>query len=226
MKQSKILFVVTGTTKGLGSDIFRMLVEEKQNILTINRSPFEYENNLVFDFSEVEKIEASLLPHLREKMQGYESIVMILNAALVDPIKEVGNYGSDAIIKIVNTNVVSQILLSNFLVKENKQGVIAHVSSGGINFNLQGLGLYTSTKIATHKFFDIANEEETKMTFLNFDPGTMNTQMTEKLRDDSNDFQQQSREYLCKKLEEKTYKPTQKSARELLDLIDGKLESH
>jgi len=226
LKQSKVLFVVTGTTKGLGSDIFRMLVEEKQNILTINRSPFEYENNLVFDFSEVEKIEASLLPHLREKMQGYESIVMILNAALVDPIKEVGNYDSDEIIKIVNTNVVSQILLSNFLVKENKQGVIAHVSSGGINFNLQGLGLYTSTKIATHKFFEIANAEETKMTFLNFDPGTMNTKMTEKLRDDSNDFQQQSREYLYKKLEEKTYKPTQKSARELLDLIDGKLESH
>lgn len=219
MKKNEILFIVTGTTKGLGYDIFMTLLEQEQNILTINRSPFDYDNNISFDFSEIDKLESMLLPNLKEKIQDYQTVVMILNAALIDPVKKVGNYESADVIRIVNTNVLSPILLSNFLVKENKKGVIAHVSSGGIKLNLEGLGLYTSTKIATHKFCDIANVENTQLHFLNFDPGTMNTQMTERLRDESNDFQQQSREYLCQKLEEETYKPTKESAKELLDLI-------
>jgi benzil reductase ((S)-benzoin forming) len=219
MKKNEILFIVTGTTKGLGYDIFMALSEQEQNILTINRSPFDYENNISFDFSEIDELESMLLANLKEKIQAYQTVVMILNAALVDPVKKVGNYESADVIRIVNTNVLSPILLSNFLVKENKKGVIAHVSSGGIKLNLEGLGLYTSTKIATHKFCDIANAENTQLHFLNFDPGTMNTQMTEKLRDDTNDFQQQSREYLCQKLKEETYKPTKESAKELLDLI-------
>jgi len=219
MENEETLFIVTGTTKGLGQDIFTLLAEQDKAILTINRSAFAYENNLTFDFSEVENIETDLLPVLQEKIEGYKHIVMILNAALVDPIKEVGNYESEEAIKIVNTNFLAPVLLSNFLIKQNKKGLIAHVSSGGIRFNLEGLGLYTSTKIATHKFFDIANVEKRGMHFLNFDPGTMNTQMTEKLRDDRNDFQQQSKEYLAQKLEEQTYKLTKDSAKELLDLI-------
>jgi benzil reductase ((S)-benzoin forming) len=219
MKKDEILFIVTGTTKGLGHDIFMALSKQNQNVLTINRSSFDYTNNISFDFSEIGELESRLFPILKEKLQDHQTVVMILNAAVVDPVKEVGNYTNEEVIRIVNTNTLSPILLSNFLVKENKKGLIAHVSSGGIKLNLEGLGLYTSTKIATHKFFDIANLEDTGMSFLNFDPGTMNTQMTEKLRDEKNDFQQRSREYLCQKLEERSYKPTKQSAKELLDLI-------
>lgn len=219
MGKSETLFIVTGTTKGLGSDIFRILSEEQHNIVTINRSPFEYNQNIGFDFSNIDEMESKLFVELEQKIQGYSTIVMILNAAVVAPVKEVGNYESTDVIRIVNTNFLAPLLLSNFLVKQKKKGVIAHVSSGGIKLNLEGLGLYTSTKSGTHKFFEVANVENTSMNFLNFDPGTMNTQMTAQLRDEHNQFQENSRVYLCQKLEEESYKPTQQSAKELLDLI-------
>jgi len=219
MNQKETLFIITGTARGLGYDIFQSLLLEKQNIITINRSPFNYKYNITFDFSEIDKLESMLFPQLREEIKEYKSIIMILNAALIDPIKEIGHYETNDIIKIVNINTISPISLSNFIIKENKEGVIINLSSGGIDFNFEGLGLYTSTKIATHKFFNISNIEDTRMSFLNFDPGSMDTQMTKKLRDEKNHFQEKSRKYLWQKLEEQTYKSSKDSAKELLSLI-------
>lgn len=226
MLKKDVLFIITGTTRGLGKDIFESLMEADENILTINRSQFNYPENIVFDFSEIDKIEGILIPQLKLRIENYRTIVMILNAALIDPIKEIGNYAGSDVIRMINTNFISPVLLSNFLVQEKKEGVIVNLSSGGINFNFEGLGLYTSSKIATHKFFNIANIEDTKINFINFDPGSMDTQMTEKLRDEENHFQEKSRKYLWQKLEDKTYKPSKESADELLALISKNINTN
>ena len=219
MNKDELLFIVTGTTRGLGNSIYLELLEEQNNILTINKSYFKHNENIIFDFTEVDELERKLIPKLKEKIKNYKTIVMILNAGMINPIKEIGSYDTSDIINIFNANCISPIALTNFIVQENKKGVVLNVTTGGINYNFEGLGLYTASKNATHKCFDIANIEDTNMSFVNFDPGTMKTQMTDQLRDDKNHFQVKSREHLNNKMEENTFKSTNQSAQELLEII-------
>jgi len=223
MKMLKTLFIVTGTTQGLGLEIFNQLLLVSQNIVTINRSPFEYKNNILFDISKIENIENDLLVKLDDKMKFYEHVVLILNASRLEPVKEIGHYETSDIVKIVNANTISSLILANFMVKQKKQGILVNISSGGIDFDFEGLGLYTATKIATHKFFKISNIEKNNIEFINFDPGTMKTQMTGMLRDEKNHFQLESKKYLKQKEEENTFTSTSDSAKKVLKLVLGKM---
>ena len=223
MKIDKTLFIIIGTTQGLGFDIFNQLSTISENIVTINRSPFEYKNNINFDISDIDNIEKSLLSKLNELTKSYENLVLILNASIIEPVKEIGNYETHDIIKIVNVNILSSMILANFIVNQNKKGIVLNVSSGGIDFDFEGLGLYTATKIATHKFFSISNIENSNIEFINFDPSSMDTQMTISLKDKNNHFQVASRDYLMAKTRDKTFTSTKDSSAKLLKIIINKL---
>jgi len=223
MKIDKTLFIITGTTQGLGFDIFNQLSTISENIVTINRSPFEYKNNINFDISDIDNIEKSLLSKLNELTKSYENLVLILNASIIEPVKEIGNYETHDIIKIVNVNILSSMILANFMVNQNKKGIVLNVSSGGIDFDFEGLGLYTATKISTHKFFSISNIENNNVEFINFDPRSMDTQMTASLKDKNNHFQVASRDYLMAKTRDKTFTSTKDSATKLLKIIINKI---
>lgn len=190
------LFIITGTTQGLGKDIFFELEKSTVNIITINRSPFNYTGNIFFDFNNIEKMEEDLFTKLKDKIAQAENIIVILNAGIIDPILEIGNYENAEVLKIVNTNIISQILFTNFIVKQNKKGVAVNISSGAAHNDNKGLGLYSSSKSAMHRFFEISDREDTKMQFLNFDPGNMDTQMHEKLRSEDNQFESKYKEQL------------------------------
>ena len=188
MNDIETLFIITGITQGFGKDIFLELLKITENITTINRHSFNYKENIIFDLNHIENMESQLFPELNRRIKAYKNIVIILNAAMIDPVKEVGNYESSDILKIINTNVISSILLTNFVIKQKKKGIVVHLTSGGIDFNFQGLGLYLSSKIAINKFFEICEVEKNTMKFISFEPGSMNTQMTKKLRDKNNHF--------------------------------------
>lgn len=219
MDQSKTIFCITGTTQGLGNEVFSNLLEKSVEVVTINRRYFDHSENIIFDFNNIDKIESDLFSKLDDKFKNYKKIIFILNAAAIDPIKELGNYKHIDVLNIVNTNLISQVLLTNYVVKTEKESIIVNVSTGGTQYNFKGLGLYLSTKLALKKLFEISNIENNNVTFINYDPGTMNTQMVSKMRDTDNQFDVSSRIYLDKKNDENSFKCTKKSAEELINLI-------
>lgn len=218
------LFLVTGTTQGLGKYIFSVLKEITENIITVNRSPFNYADNIQFDFDNIEKIEGDLFLKLKERISQAENIIVILNAGIIDPIMEVGNYQSTEIFKIVNVNITSQILFTNFIVKQNKKGIIVNISSGSAHNANKGLGLYSLSKSAMHRFFEISEIENTMMSFLNFDPGNMDTQMHEKLRSEDNEFELRYKQQLKDQYKNGEMKTPQKSANRLISKLTHLME--
>ena len=218
------LFIITGTTQGLGKDIFAQLSRITENIITINRSPFHHSGNIIFDFSNIEKIENDLFSKLNNGIANFDNVIIILNAGIIDPIKEIGNYESSDVIKLVNINIVSQVLLTNFIVKQNKNGITINITSGSAHNTNKGLGLYSLSKSAIHRFFEISDKECTMMQFINFDPGNMNTQMHEQLRREDNHFELMYKKQLQKQYQNGDMKTPRESAQrlvnEILNLMD------
>lgn len=219
MKINETLFIITGTTQGLGKDLFLKLLKMTENIITINRSRFDYKKNLVVDLSDSHKVKNFLLLEMKQALQDFKNIVLVLNASMLDPIKEIGHYNPADILKIIDTNITSQILLTNCIVKQNKKGIAINITSGSAHLAFEGLGLYSLSKSAMYKFFEISDKEKTMMKFINFDPGNMNTQMQEKLRHDDSHFELTYKKHIQNQHDIGAIKTPEKSAQRLLDII-------
>lgn len=218
------LFIITGTTQGLGNDIFSELIKTTENIITINRSPFDHTGNIIFDLNNSENMEDDLLSKLNKRIVEYNNIILILNASRIDPIREIGQYDSSDVINIVNTNIISQVLLTNYIVKQNKKGIAINITSGSAHHAMVGLGLYSLSKSALHKFFEISEKEKTMMQFVNFDPGNMNTQMHKKIRHGDSQIESNYKKNLQKQYKNGDIKNSLESANRLIHEIANLME--
>lgn len=187
MKRS---ILITGSSKGLGEALVSKLLLDKKNIiLAVSRelsvkqieyttsefSHFQYDlfnNNLdpLFEF-----ISNSL---------DSEEFIFINNASQILPINTIGNFNNDEIEKIICLNVNTPIKIVNFLLQKygHKKLTFLNISSGAASHALSGWSLYCCTKSSIKMFFEVAEKEYVQHTFYTIDPGVIDTEMQNAIR--------------------------------------------
>ena len=173
-----ILFIITGTTQGLGKELERLF--SNNNILTLNRKLIN-NSNMVLDLSE-KNINLDEFNNIIDK---YEKIFFISNASIIKPIKNIRYITNDDLDISIHTNFINQAKIIMKIVQSNKKYSILNITSGAAFTSNTELSLYSSSKAAMHRFIEILKKEEINnpnaLYIDNFDPGRMQTEMQKDL---------------------------------------------
>jgi benzil reductase ((S)-benzoin forming) len=204
IKNRRSLFVIFGTTKGLGQALYNQCLSCNENdIITANRRAIKKKNartkEILIDLSKpIKKSKLSKIFSFAYQKLNYDNIYLVNNASVVEPIKPIGQVGSKNLTDSVYINFLNYTIIINEFIrktaklKANKN--IINITSGAATSAHHGLAPYCSTQSALEMFGQCIFLEQQKLKqikILNFRPGVMNTTMQAKLRTSSKkDFSQ------------------------------------
>ena len=184
--------ILTGATGGLGKALADVIVGERDTqLICLYRNQRKYEE---------------LFPYKTENMQGYfikkeddfsglrelvnpgrfDSLILILNAFSISPIKRVGDFEPKEIEEFLYGNLTRNVLLLNLVVQICKEHSInlriINLDSGAADFPLTGWGNYCAGKAYMNSFLSVVAEENPGFQIVSFDPGVINTNMQAGIR--------------------------------------------
>lgn len=198
-----VLFIVTGGSKGLGNKICMEILRRGHCVVNISRSKprlramlnlnesmqnfTHIKADLSKGLSSINKIKTQLA---QINLQNIKKIILINNAALIEPVGVLHNLDPQLINTHLVTNFVAPVLLTqscvNLALKKKKDIVVFNIGSGAAFRPIEGWSMYCSTKAGLKMFtenlaLDFARNKKVK--FFHFSPGVMDTQMQAKIRD-------------------------------------------
>lgn len=210
--------VLTGSTGGLGRDLAEELLNEKESELICmyrNKSKFEdvfhgkekriqgYLIKAEDDFSALEELMNS---------KNMESVILILNAFSIVPIKRIGDFNAREIEGFVYGNVTRNLLLLNSIVgvcKRKSIGLrIVNLDSGAADFPLTGWSNYCAGKAYMNSILSVILAENPEFQVVSFDPGVMNTDMQSEIRSVKSDVFDKVETFIEYKKENKLHEPS------------------
>lgn len=194
----KRVFIVTGTSRGLGRAIVNELINLENEVFCIQRKA-DLENHdklniIEFDLSKIDELPTLVdLIFKKINLKKTNSICLVNNAAVLNPIKPLFKLNQAEINYIIEVNLLSIIQLTSLVlnrinnVKINK--VVVNISSGAASKPIDGWTLYCVSKAAIEMFTKcLALEQERSIypaKIISFIPGIIDTKMQENIRNTS-----------------------------------------
>ncbi|MFG2036646.1 SDR family NAD(P)-dependent oxidoreductase [Dactylosporangium sp. NPDC048998] len=189
--------VITGVSRGLGAALFDVSSARGDRVMAVGRH-FTPEQQQLRDerpgdvtlFS-TDLADAHWLPDydvLRDFLRDADEVVLIHNAAVVEPIGAVGRLTTEAITNAIAVNLTAPAVLTNTFLRAAPREArvrLLFISSGAARRIIDGWALYCTTKAAGETFFDaVASQvrDDERITVANIDPGQMDTGMQENIR--------------------------------------------
>lgn len=192
MKRAVIL---TGASSGLGASILESLLFHQIPVFSISRSDIVTKNirQVNVDFSSPEDIESQLDSLFCNSISDFDDFFYIDNAGIIEPITQIGKMELSEIQNNLTINVISKIFIVNYLIKNlnSKLKLIINLTSGAANKNIDSWSLYSTSKLAMEGFYQRLKFENKQIEIINYDPGVVNTNMQQKIRNsefEKNDF--------------------------------------
>lgn len=187
------LFIITGTTKGLGKSFYTILSHNPDNIIiTINRSDIKNDKgnfNLCIDLAKItDKDIKNFKDLLKNKLTvNIKKIVFINNAFTMGELSKIDNLNSEDIIKSININLISSILLIKEYINVTKEialdKIVINITSGASKKPIDGWSIYCLSKSAIEMFIKSIGLEYSEYRCFNVEPGVMDTQMQSQIRE-------------------------------------------
>jgi len=184
----KKVFIVTGTTRGLGKEMVRLILEESPHkVISLSRSLTgdlsDQAHLFHFDIDLADTDISTLFPDIVSHLEA-DHVIFVNNAAMIEPIHTIGSLPEKDIIKHVKVNMISPMLLINRMVPFLETGNVTflNMSSGVVNNVIAGWSLYCSTKSAMKAYFETLAKEHADWEIKSIDPGIMDTGMQESIR--------------------------------------------
>ncbi|MCK4979719.1 MAG: (S)-benzoin forming benzil reductase [Candidatus Delongbacteria bacterium] len=207
-------YIITSTSRGLGEAIAKKLLN-KNNFLSCLSSTrnnqliaLSEEQNcnlhyIEFDLNKVNEID-NLMEEIFQKIdpENIGSINLINNAGTIKPIIAIEQHTSEEIINSFNVNLISPAMItSKFIAKTTGYSFekrIINISSGASKKPYDGWSTYCSSKAALDMFTQSVSVEQNKKEFpvkiVSFDPGIIDTDMHNEIRESNvEDFSQLER---------------------------------
>ena len=189
----KSLFVITGSSKGLGKGLVQALVNNEQHhLIGISRSGLQLLNenytDIRVDLSDTQELVLQL-----DKIfpsEDYERIVLVNNAGWIGQIGPFGRLDPKGIADLHAINVIAPAILMNAYVqkysKEIAEKIVINISSGAAEKNIDGWSGYGSSKAALNRMTEIAQEESRlnnyDIKYYALSPGIIDSPMQESIR--------------------------------------------
>lgn len=231
--------IITGASRGLGKATAELLLDHGYHVISVARSENEelaakasekgaYFTNIQYDLSDTDGI-AGLMVDIFQKINTgeAESIHLINNAGILDPIKPVERSSAREIKLNINVNLIAPMVMVSEFMKHaadlQAEKRIINISSGAGRHPVYGWGGYGSSKAGLDLFSQTISVEQREKTFpvksVSFAPGIIDTDMQKQIRSaDKEDFADVERFKEYK--EEKQLLPPEKVAEVLVYLIE------
>ena len=188
--------ILTGATGGLGKCLVDVIGKENLNELICvyrNEEKFsllreKYKDILGYKLSKEDRFE-KLFAFIRD--EETDSIVLILNAFSISPIKSVGDMTAEEIEMSVYGNVIRNHLLINATVKYCKTNAVKlrviNLDSGAADHPLTGWSNYCASKAYMNSLLSVVACENPDYEIVSVDPGVMDTDMQAEIRETKSD---------------------------------------
>jgi benzil reductase ((S)-benzoin forming) len=167
-----MLAVITGGTSGLGGELATQLRDAGYRVLTIGR-----QGNLLWDMSAPD---ARPRAEIRQAVAD-EDVLLIINAATIDPLGPIGTLQDDEIRTAVEVNYVSVAMLLADIAGLPASLHVALISTGAARRPIPGWSSYCATKAATEMLVDCFALENPDAIVTRIDPGVIDTPMQERI---------------------------------------------
>ena len=150
-------FIVTGSSSGIGKSITKTLIKNKIKVIGISRNK---DKNIIkskyFQSEEIDFSELKNIPMKIEKvLDQNEDVEGLISCAGVGYFGNIENFSVDKILGSINTNLLSHIILTKYLVpflkKKNKGKLIYIGSESALNGGKKG-SLYSAAKFGLRGF--------------------------------------------------------------------------
>ena len=186
-------YFITGTSFGLGKAIAEALLQrEDVFVYGISRTSsisHAHYKHLFADLSNPSQL-SSIIKVFESSFTNQDSLYLINNAGVIDPIKYLGGFTEEEILLLMHVNLISPIQLMNIFLKiphKVKKRIVINVSSGAASKVTDGWSLYGSAKAALdHASLHVAKELEltgtTNTHIFSVAPGVVDTPMQAKIR--------------------------------------------
>ncbi|MBN2794670.1 MAG: (S)-benzoin forming benzil reductase [Clostridia bacterium] len=196
------IFIITGTTKGLGHALVKNLIHENHHIISLSRSKSEdlmalaeskgcHLNYEIMDLNDIDQVEKTM-EAVFKSFEGteIEEITLINNAGVVLPVGKIGKTEISMNINNLHVNLVAPVVtMSKFVEKTQNLKIkkrILNISSGAGKKPYEGWSSYCASKSGLNMYSLCLNLEQKKEKYpvevLSLAPFIMDTDMQNTLR--------------------------------------------
>ena len=190
------LVIVTGSSKGLGLEICKTLLENNYKVVGISRTISEdfkqlqnkYENQLFF--KEFDFINCKDIHKLTKSItKEFGNIYALINNAAIGNDGVLGTMHESDISTLLKVNIEAPILLSKYASRSmllKLRGRVINIGSIIASTGFSGLSVYAASKSAMSGFTKSLSRElgRANITVNTIAPGYMQTEMTKDLKDE------------------------------------------
>jgi len=183
MKKEQMNILITGTSSGLGFGLSKYYLERGHRVFGVSRrsnpdlNRFENFSFLSQDISDFANLEKNLVTFLNKTTI---LDLVILNAGMLNEVKDMKDTGLDEIEKVMNVNVWSNKIIIDALFKHlEKIGQIVAVSSGAAVSGSRGWNAYSLSKATLNMLIQLYANEQVNTHFCALAPGLIDTGMQE-----------------------------------------------
>ncbi|HSY62783.1 MAG TPA: SDR family NAD(P)-dependent oxidoreductase [Cytophaga sp.] len=188
-------YYISGTSSGIGRALAVLLLErEDTQVIGISRTctiEHSHYTHVQADLSEPDQV-TQAIQSFKSGHTTEDSIYLINNAGIIDPIQYAGTYKESDIQRMIQVNLVAPMQLINVFLqipKETyKNRVVLSVSSGAATKVIDGWSLYGAAKASLDHFsshiareLELSGENNTRI--FSVAPGTVDTAMQQKIRE-------------------------------------------
>lgn len=189
MEYASSLFIISGTSRGLGKALAEQLLEKGANVFGISRSQsIEHPSytHINLDLSSIEELKNLHFPDF----SPYSSLALINNAGTLGEVSHFNDLSEDDIISTTHLNFLAPLLLCKrfFEHKSNGSAVkyVLNIGTGAATSPIDGWSLYCSTKAGLLMFTKVIHEElkikNGNCKILDLAPGIIDTDMQQNIR--------------------------------------------
>ncbi|MBS4217977.1 (S)-benzoin forming benzil reductase [Bacillus sp. FJAT-49711] len=195
------IYIITGASKGIGQALCKQLLQENHLIICVARTKSEEliqlanEKNdklvfLEYDLAKSYGLEALMGEICRHFPEQLQSITLINNAGVIDPIGRTENNDSDAIIKSIAVNLTAPMILTSAFIKQfHKYQIpkkVINISSGAGRNPYTGWSSYCASKAGLDHYSRVVSEEQknvkNRVKIISIAPGIIDTGMQGRIR--------------------------------------------
>lgn len=183
------LFIVTGSSRGLGKELFEVILKKNHYVVGVSRKRSKGSENVqehyfYADFT-VNDFEITTIVEDIFLKQDITEIILINNAGVIEPISKMEQIEDfQEVENHINVNYLAPIKLVNQIlkIKGDRLLKIINISTGAAKRPIAGWALYCSSKVAISMYLKTIELEDNNVFLEEIDPGIMDTDMQKIIR--------------------------------------------
>lgn len=191
-------FIITGTSKGIGEHLSRMLLERGHSVVGIARGSsaalhaYTSYIHISYDLSATEGLEFLISSVIQQlDLENFSMIALINNASMLEPLMPIEQCSSEEMTRSLHVSFLAPMILTSAFMRHSEhlslQRKVMNISSGSGTYPAPGMSVYCSAKAGLNMFTQCVGQEQLNKTnpveIIAVDPGMVDTDMQKLARE-------------------------------------------